>query len=158
MPLDVEVPDPPPLRGPRPQGAYDAVDVPEDDTGDDYRRETLADFLENGAWPDGFDEWAEDTAMTEAEYDLVADLGLFQAFDFYWDPSTDQAGYRAPSLPADLPDRDLSDIDTNGIDNELDTLGRVVSEVLENDYLLRDDESFGFFSEEYTGTESPDDG
>jgi hypothetical protein len=158
MSLDVEVPQPPELRGPRPQGEYDAVDVPEGDVSDDYRREQLADFLEQGAWADGFEEWAADASMSEKEFELVRDLGLFQAFDFYWDPSTDQAGYRAPTLPDDAVDPDREDVDANGIDNELDTLGRVVSEVLENDYLLRDDESLGFFSEEYTGGDRPDQG
>jgi hypothetical protein len=57
-------------------------------------------------------------------------------------------GYRAPTLSDD--ERGTFD-DPNGIEAELDSLGRVVSETLENDYLLRDEDEFGFFGDDYTG-------
>jgi hypothetical protein len=59
-------------------------------------------------------------------------------------------GYRAPTLPED--EREAFD-DPDGIEAEIDSLGRVVSEVLENDHLLRDEDEFGFFADEATGEE-----
>lgn len=148
MTLDVEVPDPPSLHGPQDPGDYDAVDEPEDWTGDDFRREALADFLREGAWEDGFDEWREQTYISEDEFRLVLDLGMIDEFDFYWNPSAEDVGYRAPTLADDRPvsrGESLEEIDTDGIEEELDDLGRTVSEVLENDYIHRDGGEFGFF-------------
>lgn len=148
MALDVEVPDPPSLRGPQTRGEYDAVDVQEEDLEDDYRREELETFFAEGAWQDAFEEWVEVTELGEAEFAHV-DRTVIDRFDFYWDPSTDEVGYRAPELSADQR-AELSAEDADLIESELDTLGRVVTETLENDYLLRDDEEWGFFAEEYT--------
>ncbi|MEF8842506.1 MAG: hypothetical protein V5A62_12925 [Haloarculaceae archaeon] len=58
--------------------------------------------------------------------------------------------YRAPILSED--ELEAFD-DPDGIGAELDSLGRVVSEVLENDYLRRDENGFGFFADDYTGEE-----
>lgn len=151
MALDVEVPDPPSLRDPQHPGAYEAVDVTEELPSDDHRRDDLAAFLRDGAWERGFEEWAEHTFLNEEEFDIIRDLSVIEAFDFYWDPNQDEVGYRAPTLPDPVPDPydDVVDRELReGIEGELDDLGRVVSEVLENDYVLRDEESFGFFSEE----------
>ena len=160
MTLDVTVPDPPALRGPQPRGEYDGIDSPSE-TDDDFRREEVATILAAGAWHDAFEEWASQTSLVEAEFDLVREHDLIDDFDFYWDPASDEVGYRAPTLPnavtVEHARRD-DDIDPGEVDNELDTLGRVVSEMLENDYLLRDEETFGFFSD--TGEErefDPDD-
>ena len=151
MALDVEVPDPPPLRGPQSRGEYEAIDMTDEQPEDDYRREAIEGFLEEGAWREAFGEWAEYTYLTEEEFEVVTDLNLIEAFDFYWDPNADEVGYRAPTLPDDLPephDATLDPGDVEGIEEELDSLGRTVSEMLENDYVLRDEEEFGFFSEE----------
>lgn len=150
MTLDVELPEPPALRDPQDRGDYEAIDMRDQQPVDDYRRETLAGFLAEGAWRDAFEEWAEHTYLTEAEFDLVVDLGLIEGYDFYWDPATDDVGYRAPTLPDEIPDHhaSLEAADIEAIDGELDALGRVVSEVLENDYVLRDgEEAFGFFAD-----------
>lgn len=142
MSLDVEPPDPPSLRGPQSRGTYEAIDLDEEPT-DDYRHEELATALEEGAWADAFVDWAEDTFLTESEFETAREHGLFEAFDFYWEPADDEVGYQSPELqePGDFED-------PNGIADELDTLGRVVSEVLENDYLRRDENDFGFFDDE----------
>ncbi|WP_435062675.1 hypothetical protein [Halobaculum sp. EA56] len=149
MGLDVDTPDPPSLSGPRGRGEYDAVDAGEDDAGDDYRREEIRTVLRDGAWRDAFAEWAESTYLSADEVAAVDRLGLFDEFDFYWDPAGDEVGYRAPSVPADERGSIPGD-DPDGVDEELDALGRTVSEMLENDYMLRDevDGESDFFAEE----------
>lgn len=151
--LDDDIPDPPSLRGPQPRTEYEATGASQDDSGgDDYRREAIAEFLHEGAWAEAFGEWADATSLTAAEFDPVVDLGLIDEFDFYWDPSTDDVGFVAPTVPEEArADFDRDDVEE--IEGELDTLGRIVTEVLENDYLLRDDadEQFGFFAEETDG-------
>lgn len=153
MVLDVEAPDPPSLRGPQPRGEYEAVDVTDEEATDDYRREELAAVLREGAWQYAFEEWAEHTLLTDAEFRTVAELGLVERFDLYWDPTTDDVGYRPPTLSEE--EREAFE-DPSGIEAELDSLGRVVSETLENDYLLRDEEEFGFFADDYTGEDVED--
>lgn len=150
MGLDVEVPAPPPLTGPQGRGAYEAIDMTDRSVEDDYRREEVAAVLEDGAWRDAFEEWGQTTMLTAAEVETAAELGLFAGLDFYWDPSTDDVGYQVPPVPE--AHRDAFD-DPKGAEGELDDLGRIVSEVLENDYLRRDENDFGFFEEEYTGEE-----
>lgn len=145
--LDVPVPDPPSLSGPQTRGDYEAIGDPADDPGDDYRREEIADVLADGAWADAFDEWASETDLSPAEFELVDRLGLFEAFEFYWDPATDDVGYRAPGLPEDAR-ADVPATQADGVEGKLDSLGRVVSETLENDYLRRDEDTFGFFADE----------
>jgi hypothetical protein len=146
MTLDVEIPDPPALHGSQNVGDFDAVDEPDERTGDTVRREALADFLEAGAWEDAFDEWAKETYMTEAEFRIVVELGLIDEFDFYWNQSAEDVGYRAPTVPADsvAARDDLDEHDVEDIEEELDSLGLIVSEVLETDYIHRDGEEFGY--------------
>ena len=150
MTLDVEVPDAPSLRGPQSRGEYDAIDATDEELTDDYRREELRGVLEEGAWRDAFEEWAEHTLLTDAEFETVLDRGLFDRLDLYWEPSSGEVGYRAPTLSDDT--REAFD-DPDGVEAELDSLGRVLSEVLENDYLRRDEGEFGFFADDYTGEE-----
>lgn len=147
MALDVEIPDPPVLHGPQDPGDYEAVDELENSTDDTYRREDMVQMLEDGAWEAAFDEWAETTYLTEAEFQVVLDLDLIDEFDFYWNPSAEDVGYRAPTLSEDtleLDDETIEQVDVEGIEEELDSLGRTVSEVLENDYIHRDGEEFGY--------------
>jgi hypothetical protein len=91
---------------------------------------------------EGFDEWAEYTNLDEETVHLVDGLGLFQRFDFYWDPTDDRLRYDAPSIPADWRDREeteaLDSTAVSTIDAELSDLGRTVQEVLE-DYIERDE-------------------
>ncbi|WP_244256853.1 hypothetical protein [Halomicrobium sp. IBSBa] len=146
MVLDVPTPDPPSLRGPQTRGDYEAIDNEIVDTSDDYRRQEVEGFLRAGAWQDAFEEWTTSAGLSTAEFAVVERLDLIEAFDFYWDPASDEVGYRAPELPDDAADEFALD-DPDGIDMALDSLGRIVSEVLENDYVLRDDD-FGFFDDE----------
>lgn len=147
MSLDVSTPDPPSLHGPQPRGPYESIGNPVADPDDDYRREEIKTILANGAWNDAFEEWANQTSLSEANFEVAAEQHLFDEFDFYWDAITDEVGYRAPTLPQAVR-TGLETGAADDIDSELDTLGRVVSEMLENDYLLRDEESYGFFDDD----------
>ncbi|QLG63739.1 hypothetical protein [Halorarum salinum] len=147
MTLDVEVPDPPSLRGPQSRENYEAVAEQDDDPGDDYRRAELESVLRDGAWADAFEEWADGTELSEGEFGTVVRLELIDRFDFYWDPASDEVGYRAPEVPDEA--REEFEVDVVAlVEDELDTLGRVVSEMLENEYLPRDDETWGFFADD----------
>lgn len=150
MTLDVEIPDPPALDNPLDPGEYDAVVEPESRSGDNVPHEALATFLREGAWEDGFNEWRDDTYLTVEEFRLVRDRGLIDEFDFYWNMATEDVGYQAPTVPTDLapPSGDpLERGERQGIEEELDDLGRTVSDVLETEYINRSGEEFGFFSD-----------
>ncbi|MFC7070789.1 hypothetical protein [Halobaculum lipolyticum] len=148
MALDVTVPDPPSLRGPQSRGAYESLGTEEPEPTDDYRRDVVRVALREGAWRDAFAEWTDHTYLAAAEFETAVGLGLFEAFDFYWDPAGEDVGYRAPTVPDDERDR-FPDGGANGIDEELDALGRTVSAVLERDYLDgEDDAEFDFFAED----------
>jgi hypothetical protein len=152
MALDVPVPDPPDLSN---RGMPREFEWEDETLGsEDFYREDLEDLLQEGAWSEGFNEWTEYTNLDEAHVRIVDDLGLFQALDFYWDPTEDRLRFDAPSLPDDWRERDatasLDSSTVSMIDGELDDLGRTVQEVLE-DYLDRNDESsdFGWGEETY---------
>lgn len=150
MALDVEVPDPPTLHGPQDPGEYDAVVEVEGQPGEQPERDTLATALEAGAWADAFDDWRRDTHLSQEQFRAAVDLGLVEAFDFYLNPGAGDVGYRAPDVPEDRPapyDEALDRTDVADIEEAFDDLGRTVSEVLENDYLVRTGEEFGFFDE-----------
>jgi len=147
MTLDVEVPDPPALDGPGDIGDYDAVEEPEDRPGEDGRRDALSEFLTEGAWEDAFGEWAGHTYLSAAQFEAVVDMGLVDRFDFYWNESAEDVGYLAPAVPDERPapyDDRLDRTDVADIEEALDELGRTVSEVLENDYVDRGSEAFGY--------------
>jgi hypothetical protein len=146
MALDVPTPDPPSLTGPQSRGHYEAIGDSEDDVGDDYRRAEIESVLADGAWEDGFQEWTTGTDLVESEYDLLVRHGCFETMDFYWHPADDEVGYHIPDLSDDA--REALSADVDEVESELDSLGRVVSEMLENDYLRRDENDFGFFSDE----------
>jgi hypothetical protein len=132
----------------------------EDETlgSEDFYREDLEDLLQEGAWSEGFNEWTEYTSLGEEQIRLVDDLGLFQTFDFYWDPTQNRLRFDAPSMPDDEEGRDATESfgaeTASTIDAELTELGRTVQEVLE-DYLDRNDESsdYGWGEETYGNRE-----
>lgn len=83
MALDVEVPEPPDLSN---RGMPRGFELQDETLGsEDFYREDLEDLLQEGAWKEGFNEWTEYTNLDEEQARIVSDLGLFQAFDFYWD-------------------------------------------------------------------------
>jgi hypothetical protein len=145
MALDSEVPDPPDLSN---RGRPREFDWQDETLGsEDFYREDIEDLLQDGAWTEGFNEWAEYTSLDEEHVRIVGDLGLFRAFDFYWDPVDDRLRFDAPTLPDDWRSGDetasLDSGTASTVENELDDLGRAVQEVLE-DYLERDDAATDF--------------
>lgn len=136
MGLDVDPPDPPRLPAGRDADEYDDAEV----AGDEYRREELQAFLNEGAWERAFNEWAEHAEVDEEEWAVVRDLGLVDEYDFFWDGFADRVGYHAPGLPEDWRERDLHpELDSWGtvssINAGLTELGQIVCEVLADDYI-----------------------
>lgn len=137
MTLDVDPPDPPELEPEIDAAEYDDAEV---SGSDDYRREELQAFLENGAWADAWAEWTAGTDLTEEEYAVAEELGLVSDFDFFWDDFADRVGYHAPGIPEDWRQRDLHpDLGSwetvSAINAALTELGQVVSEVLKQEYV-----------------------
>lgn len=152
MAFDIEVPEPPDLSN---RGMPREFEWQEETLGsEDFYREDIEDLLQEGAWTEGVNEWAEYTNLDEEHVRIVSDLGLFQAFDFYWDPTEDYLRFDAPTIPDDWREREATEsLDSSTvsmIDNELDDLGRAVQEILE-DYLERNDEAsdYGWGEETY---------
>jgi hypothetical protein len=144
MALNVTAPDPPDLTN---RGMPRGFAWLEETLGsEEFYREDLEDLLQEGAWVEGFDEWAEYTDLDEGQARIVDDLGLFQAFDFYWDPTEDRLRFDAPAVPDDWRERDATESFDPGtvstVDNELQDLGRTVRDTLET-YLERNDEPPG---------------
>lgn len=151
MSLDVEVPEPPSLHGPQDPGDYDAVVEDEDGPGEQPNRDLLAEALHAGAWADAFEDWRAETDLTESQFRAVLALDLLDALDFYLESSAGDVGYRAPAVPEEpqaTDERALDRADRQDVAEALDDLGRTVSEVLENDYLERTGEGFGFFADD----------
>ncbi len=152
MGLDVAVPEPPDLSN---RGMPREFEWEDETLGsEDFYREDLEDLLQEGAWKEGFNEWTEYTDLDEGHVRIVSDLGLFQAFDFYWDPTEDRLRFDAPTIPDDWRERDATEsFDSSTvsmIDVALQDLGRAVHETLQ-DYLERNDEAsdFGWGNETY---------
>ncbi|MCT9096765.1 hypothetical protein [Haloarchaeobius sp. HME9146] len=136
MGLSVETPAPPELEFVDPNEYEDATVAADAD----YRREELEEFLHEGAWERSWNEWAEHTDLTEEEFEIAADMNLFERFDFFWDDFADRVGYHAPGIPEDWKERnyhpDLQSWGTvSGINAALTELGQVVCDVLKNEYI-----------------------
>ncbi len=137
MSLDVETPPHPELQAAASVEEYDDVDVQEDA---DLRREELEAFLEDGAWEEAFNQWAEHTDLEETEFHIARELGLFERFEFFWDDFADRVGYHSPGIPEDWKERELhaeleSWSQASGINAELAELGRTVAELLGQEYV-----------------------
>jgi hypothetical protein len=136
MALDVSPPEPPRLESTFDADDYDDVEV----VGDDYRREELQAYLEEGAWAEAFDEWAAHTDVDEDEWQIVTDLQMTDEFDFFWDDFADRVGYHAPGIPEDWKEREFHpDLDSwasvSAINAGLTELGRTVSDHLKAEYI-----------------------
>ncbi len=136
MSLNVEAPDPPELRDIDPNEYEDAEIVGETD----YKREEISELLQEGAWEEVWEVWAEDTDLDGSEYAIVEDLELVREFDFFWDSFADRVGYHAPGIPEDWQEREYHpDLETWGtvssINAELTEFGQMVCEVLKEEYI-----------------------
>jgi len=152
MALDLGVPEPPDLSN---RGMPREFELQDETLGsEDFYREDLEDLLQEGAWKEGFNEWAEYTDLNEGQFQIVNDLGLFQELDFYWDPTEDRLRFDTPTMPDDWRERDATEsLDSSTvsmIDAALQELGRAVYETLEG-YLERNEEAsdFGWGKETY---------
>ncbi len=154
MSPNIEIPEPPDLTN---RGAPQEFEREEETLGsEDFYREDIEALLNEGAWQEGFNEWVEYTNLEDAQIRLVSDLGLFQAFDFYWDPTEDRLRFDAPTIPDDWRERAATaSLDSSAVslvNGELDDLGRTVYEMLE-DYLERNDAASDYgWGEETYGT------
>ncbi|KOX92119.1 hypothetical protein [Haloarcula rubripromontorii] len=136
MTLDVETPERPALSTGVAADEYDDADV----QGDEYRRDELAEALDDGAWADAFEEWTADASLDADQWKIVTELGLIEEFDFFWDSFAGRVGYHAPGLPEDWREREIHpDIDSwgtvSGINAGLTEFGQVVCEVLADEYI-----------------------
>ena len=136
MSLDADPPAPPELDEIDPN-EYDDADIVGDT---DYKRAELEAFLQEGAWAEAFDQWAADTGMDAAVFEIVLELNLVGRFDFFWDSFAERVGYHAPGIPEDWQERDIHPgLDSWGtvssINAGLTELGQVVCDVLKDDYV-----------------------
>jgi hypothetical protein len=152
MAHDIEVPESPDLSN---RGTPREFEWQEETLGsEEFYREDIEDLLQEGAWTEGFNEWAEYTTIDDEQVRLVDELGLFQAFDFYWDPTEERLRFDAPRVADGSREQETAqslDASTvSAIEGELDDLGRAVQETLE-DYLDRDDvaSDYGWGEEPY---------
>ncbi|XVH33704.1 hypothetical protein ACNS7O_17465 (plasmid) [Haloferacaceae archaeon DSL9] len=137
-----ELPSVPELSTTRTPNAYSDADVGSIGASDPFRREELEGFLHDGAWQEGFNEWAENTDLTADERRIALDESLVRRTDFYWDASAAAVGYSAPSLSADR--REALGIDhetASAIDDALDDLARTVADMLDDGYVDWGDEA-----------------
>jgi len=135
MGLNVEIPDPPQLSNRGVAEEFEAVEAVGGAA--DLRREEIEEILHDGVWNEAFEEWAEYTDLTEAEFAILSDLGVFQQFDVFWDSTEEQLDFQAPSLPDDW-QRQVSErpSDVAGFpmraETELTDLGQTIVEMLED--------------------------
>lgn len=106
----------------------------------DFRRTELETILQDGAWNEAFEEWAEYTDLNEEEFQVIRDLGLIQQLDIFWDPSEERLRFEAPVVPEDWRDRlDVTPPDTEDLAPRLEgepmDLGHTVVEMLDDGYV-----------------------
>jgi len=133
MTLDIDVPTPPDVTNRGVPDAIDAAEVPGSEM--TLRREEIEQALRDGAWREGFEQWAGFTDLTEGDVRRADEAELFRSFDFYWDPTEERLRYVTPAVPTDWDDR--VDGGTSGtiLQSELDDLGRTVAETIVEDYV-----------------------
>jgi hypothetical protein len=135
MALDVAPPEPPHLSNRGVPNEFEAVETVDNAAG--LRREELESILRDGAWQEAFNEWAEYTDLSEAEFRTLDDLGLFGALDFYWDPEDGSLRFDSPLSDGAAEFEGLASLDRSLRDvaeTELRDLGRTVVEMLEDAY------------------------
>ena len=143
MEPSIEPPAAPELQINRTPEAYLDADVESLGGPDAFRRDELEESLQEGAWKEGFNEWAGSTDLTEDEVRIALDedLDLVQQLDFYWDVDAEAVGYSAPSLSDEQRDSLGVDHETaSAVNDALEDLGRTVAEMLDDGYVDWGDE------------------
>ena len=130
MTPDLDVPNPPDVTNRQVPAEIDEVshDL------EDLRRGEIETALREGAWREGFEEWAAYVDVDDEALDLVYDRELFQEFDFYYEPESDRVRASPPSLPAEWVESTSSPV-VASLRTALDDLAEIVAEVLVADYL-----------------------
>lgn len=157
MPPAVDAPDPPDLSNRGTPADFDAVTAVGNAA--DFQRRELETALAEGAWREGFGEWWEYTDLGADEVETLERMGVFQSFDFYWDPDDDALRQETPGVPAvtgdGTPEGFGSPSDISRLEDELADLGRTVLEALENYYTptgaLDDGGAYGWTDESLEG-------
>jgi hypothetical protein len=134
MAPDVDLPTPPDLTN---RGIPDELDADEGVVGErDLHRAELERVLDEGAWREGFEEWAEYTDLSETDVQQAEAVGLFRALDLFWDPDAERLRYQVPEVPGDWDDRVGGEgSPASTVQQELDELGRTVAETIATDYV-----------------------
>lgn len=154
MALDVPVPDPPDLSNRGEPTAFREVEAVGSEV--DFRRAELEEVFHDGAWREAFAEWWTYTDLSESDLEAVTELGLFKAFDFYWDSADERLRFDAPTVPEDV-DADALPDEVNAerttINTSLEEFGQTVVELVVDAYLdwseaepsdyVWDEETFG---------------
>ena len=135
MGLDVEIPDPPQLSNRGVANEFEAVEAVGGAA--DLRRQEIEEILHDGVWNEAIEEWAEYTDLTEEEFTILVDLGLFRQYDVFWDSTEEHLGFEAPTLPDDWKELvSIQPTDVNGFpmraETELSDLGHTIVEMLED--------------------------
>lgn len=130
MPSDLDVPPAPDVTNRQFPAELDDVDFELED----LRRGEIETALREGAWRDGFAEWADYVDLDDEDLAMVYDRDLFPEFDFYYDPDTDRIRANPPTLPEDWVAETASP-QVSTVRTALDDLGEIVAETLVADYL-----------------------
>ncbi|MFB6153903.1 MAG: hypothetical protein ABEJ27_06590 [Halodesulfurarchaeum sp.] len=132
MALDVDVPTPPDLTN---RGLPPGLSIAET-AGDvqDLRRGELESVLGEGAWREAFEEWAQYTDLSATDIEHATTIGLFRAFDFFWDPDARRLRYVTPAIPEDWTDAEAVSA-PDVVQAELDDFGRTVAETITSGYI-----------------------
>ena len=130
MATDLDVPSPPDVTNRQMPPDLEEVDV---DLAD-LRRGEIETALRDGAWREGFEEWAAYTDVDPEVLALAGDRELYAEFDFYYDPERDRVSATPPTLPEDwVAATDSPTVST--LRTALDDLGEFVADTLVRDYL-----------------------
>lgn len=135
MALDVEPPEPPDLSNRGVPGAFEAVEAV-GGAADLHRQEVEA-VLRDGAWREGFEEWAAYTDLTEPEYRAALELGLIDGIDFYWNPAEGRLAFELPPVPENWRERVSGELPAGPgtVEAAVRELGRTVLDLVNEAYL-----------------------
>ena len=128
-----ETPEPPNLVN---RGVPAGFDDTEIDAGTaDFRRAELDAALREGAWREGFAEWATYADLTDDEFRTIERADLFDAFDFFWDGDDRRLRFEAPRLAVGDGRSTVDAGIRTRLNAELQELGGVVLGMLSAEYV-----------------------
>ncbi len=131
----MEPPEPPDLSNRGVPSAFAAIEAVGGAA--DLNRQEIEAVLRDGAWREGFEEWAMYTDLTEPEYHAAIELGLIEGVDFYWDSLEERLAFKPSPVPEDWRDQ-LSEeppTDPGTVETAVRELGRTVLNLVDEAYL-----------------------